>query len=105
MHAGAVGLYLALTGKRLSKPADLLRIGLATHFVKTERVPQLTQALGLRTLKRSSTKASALSGLEPMLQQFNVRPCRPDTLLCFLRGPVTWEPEEISPLFKSPLFC
>lgn len=73
LHAGAVGLYLALTGKRLSKPADLLRTGLATHFVRAERLPQLTQALGLRTLKRSSTKASALSGLEPMLQQFNVR--------------------------------
>ena len=73
MHAGAVGLYLALTGKRLSRPADLLRIGLATHFVRAERLPQLTQALGLRTLRRSSTKASALSGLEPMLQQFNVR--------------------------------
>lgn len=74
---GAVGLYLALTGKRLSKPADLLRIGLATHFVTVERLPQLTQALGLRTLKRSSTKASALSGLEPMLQQFAVRRSHP----------------------------
>ena len=72
MRAGAVGLYLALTGKRLSKPADLLRTGLATHFVRAERLPQLTQALGLHTLKRSSTKAAALSGLEPMLQQFDV---------------------------------
>ena len=74
MRAGAVGLYLALTGKRLSKPADLLSIGLATHHVKADRLKQLEEALGLRTLKRSSTKAAALSGLEPMLQQFNVSP-------------------------------
>jgi len=71
-HAGAVGLYLALTGKRLSKPADLLHTGIATHFVKADRLHQLSEALGLRTLKRSATKASARSGLEPMLQQFNV---------------------------------
>lgn len=73
MHTGAVGLYLALTGKRLSKPADLLRTGIATHFVRAERLPQLSEALALRALKRASSKALALSGLEPILQQFDVR--------------------------------
>ncbi len=72
-YAGAVGLYLALTGKRLSKPADLLRTGIATHYVRAERLPQLSEALALRTLKRASSKALALSGLEPILQQFDVR--------------------------------
>ena len=73
MHTGAVGLYLALTGKRLSKPADLLRTGIATHFVRAERLPQLSEALALRTLKRASSKALALSAVEPILQQFDVR--------------------------------
>ena len=69
-----MGLYLALTGKRLSKPADLLSIGLATHYVKAERLPQLPQALALRTLKRSSTKAAALRVL-PARETFpNARP-------------------------------
>ena len=72
-HTGGVGLYLALTGKRLSKPADLLRTGIATHFVKAARLPQLTEALGTRTLRRASSKSLALSGLEPILQQFDVR--------------------------------
>ena len=64
---------MALTGKRLSKPADLLRTGIATHFVKAARLTQLTEALGTRMLRRASSKSLALSGLEPMLQQFDVR--------------------------------
>lgn len=72
LHAGAVGLYLALTGKRLSKPADLLGAGIATHFVRAERLPQLTVALGTRTLKRAVSKSLALSALEPILRQFDV---------------------------------
>ncbi len=42
---GRIGLYLALTGARL-KAADLIYCGLATHYVPTARLGELTQALG-----------------------------------------------------------
>ena len=38
------GLWLALTGSRL-KAADCLRLGIATHFVESERLPELKGAL------------------------------------------------------------
>lgn len=41
---GHLGMYLALTGDRLSG-ADLLEAGLATHFVKRQDLPALEQAL------------------------------------------------------------
>ena len=41
---GRIGLYLALTGKRLG-PADALFCGFATHFVPHERIGALTDAL------------------------------------------------------------
>ncbi|MGE0152778.1 MAG: enoyl-CoA hydratase/isomerase family protein [Reyranellaceae bacterium] len=41
---GQLGMYLALTGQRL-KAADALYCGVATHFVSSDRIPALKQAL------------------------------------------------------------
>lgn len=41
---GRIGLYLALTGARI-KAADMLYVGFATHYVRHERLAELTDAL------------------------------------------------------------
>ncbi|MDO8607638.1 MAG: enoyl-CoA hydratase/isomerase family protein [Phaeospirillum sp.] len=41
---GHIGLYLGLTGARL-KAADTLHVGIATHYVESERLPALREAL------------------------------------------------------------
>ena len=43
-----LGLYLALTGARLSTPAQLLHSTLGTHYVPDARVADLLQAMRLR---------------------------------------------------------
>lgn len=55
---GATGLYLALTGARLSTPADLLHAGLATHFVPAGAVAGLRQEL--RNAQLASEAAATL---------------------------------------------
>ncbi len=44
---GRLGLYLGLTGARL-RGRDVLDAGLATHFVRSERLPALREALLMR---------------------------------------------------------
>ncbi len=41
---GDIGMYLGLTGARL-KAADTLHVGVATHYVESERLPALREAL------------------------------------------------------------
>lgn len=41
----AVGLHLALTGHRLTCPADLLHLGIATHYVHSSQLQPLRDAL------------------------------------------------------------
>lgn len=41
----AAGLYLALTGARVASAADLLWLGVATHYCPPARLPQLLRAL------------------------------------------------------------
>jgi enoyl-CoA hydratase len=55
---GHIGLYLGLTGARL-KAADAVAIGLATHFVRAEKMPALLAAI--------ATEASAI---EAVLERF-----------------------------------
>ena len=48
--AGALGQYLALTGARLTSPADLLHARLATHYVPRAQLPRLRAALAAAAL-------------------------------------------------------
>ncbi len=41
---GRMGLFLGLTGERL-KAADLMRLGIATHYVESAKLPDLVKAL------------------------------------------------------------
>ncbi|NXQ83548.1 HIBCH protein, partial [Nyctibius grandis] len=50
---GKIGYYLALTGFRL-KGRDVLKAGIATHFVDSEKLPALEK--DLITLKSPSTE-------------------------------------------------
>ncbi|HZS82589.1 MAG TPA: enoyl-CoA hydratase/isomerase family protein [Stellaceae bacterium] len=55
---GRIGRYLALTGARL-KAADALYCGLATHFVPSERLPALTEALAGLAWRGGDARAEA----------------------------------------------
>ena len=60
---GGIGFYLALTGTRL-KGADCVYAGVATHFVPSDRLPQLKE--GLKSLGRSASP----SDVEAMVAEF-----------------------------------
>eukprot|EP00953_Heterococcus_sp_UTEX-ZZ885_P025075 13648-Heterococcus_DN1.PRE.4 len=65
---GAVGLYMALTGARLSAQ-DMLYTGAATHSIAVEHVDSFVQAAAVEGLEAAcarycSTTASALSGTQ-----------------------------------------
>ncbi|KAL2630995.1 hypothetical protein R1flu_015681 [Riccia fluitans] len=42
---GAVGAYLALTGARITNPADALYVGVASHYIPSENLPSLKEEL------------------------------------------------------------
>jgi enoyl-CoA hydratase len=61
---GRIGLYLALTGKRLG-PADTLALGFAAHFVPHERLSALTDAIA-----DASRAVDARTAIEAALARF-----------------------------------
>lgn len=68
----SVARYLALTGARLKAP-DLIDMGIATHYVPSERLQELEDELVMasHTLKTTSTTESVVA---PILQSFHENP-------------------------------
>ncbi|MHA1600993.1 MAG: enoyl-CoA hydratase/isomerase family protein [Alphaproteobacteria bacterium] len=64
--AGKLGLYLGLTGARL-KAADALHAGVATHYVDSERLPDLEEALAEAGADVSAALAGFTSNPGPAL--------------------------------------
>ena len=60
---GPIGLYLGLTGARIGG-SDLVRAGLATHYIESEQVPHLAYLL-------SSIPASDPSRIQDVLDSFH----------------------------------
>lgn len=72
---GALGAYLALTGARVSTPEDAIYAGLATHFVPSEQIPALRDALLKAPLgggggEGAGGAAAATSEVEKVLAAF-----------------------------------
>lgn len=74
-YTGATGLYLALTGNRLKTPEDLLYAGLGTHFVPSEQLPALREALAkplTRQLDKQHGMQQILQRLQPYAQEVSL---------------------------------
>lgn len=74
--AGAVGLYLALTGTRLKTPEDLLYAGLGTHYVPSKRIPELRQRLTkpLQRKDKQQTLQETLDRIQPFTEEVSCSP-------------------------------
>ena len=59
-----VGLYCGLTANFV-KGQDLVKTGLATHYVKSENIPKLEE-----TLKKKITKKTKLGDISKMINKF-----------------------------------
>jgi len=82
-HEPALGLYLALTGARLgaksSPPADIIALGLATHYVPAEQVSTLISALQAADLSKDADAAISA------ILSAHAQDCREDSTLDALR--------------------
>ncbi len=71
----ALGLYLALTGMRLggtaSPAADILALGLATHFVPSDKLGELEAELRAAPLAASPARAGDDGVVRGILEQFS----------------------------------
>ena len=72
---GRLGLYLGLTGARMNG-ADAVHAGLATHFVRRERLPALSRAL-------AEDGVAVLAELAEPLPPFSLAPHRAAIDRCF----------------------
>jgi enoyl-CoA hydratase len=69
---GRIGLYLALTGTRI-KASDMLHVGFATHYVRYERVAELTDALAAIDWRAGAERAQ----VDAVLGRFHQNPGEP----------------------------
>lgn len=67
-----MGLYLALTGHRLSSPADLLYAKLATHFVPSQEMEALRIELSTSPLPKQGTREANLDAVQTIVSRFEV---------------------------------
>jgi len=93
---GHVGRYLGLTGARLGA-ADALYCGFATHFVRRDRVPALSNALRHVTWR----PGRQFEQVEEVLKAFSMRPGEPQ--LAALAGPIDrcFGPESVEGILAS----
>ncbi|KAG0587443.1 hypothetical protein KC19_2G165100 [Ceratodon purpureus] len=66
---GSVGAYMAMTGARVTNPADALYVGLGTHFVPTDKLSSLREAL-----RNHSSLDNAWEAVDEVLAGHHVTP-------------------------------
>ncbi|KAG0612506.1 hypothetical protein M758_6G033300 [Ceratodon purpureus] len=66
---GSVGAYMAMTGARVTNPADALYVGLGTHFVPTDKLSSLQEAL-----RNHNSLDNAWEAVEEVLAGHQVTP-------------------------------
>ncbi|CAD2215972.1 Enoyl-CoA hydratase/isomerase, putative [Angomonas deanei] len=70
MNSPALGLYLGLTGQRV-KGSDLVHAGLGTHYVPSEKLPELEKALC--TVEDANKVEEVLDGFATSLPPFSLQ--------------------------------
>lgn len=68
---GGIGIFMALSGGRISNPSDLLYTGIGSHYISTERLPELKKAL----------YSDDISDVASLLSQYAAEPPGPAPLL------------------------
>eukprot|EP00249_Psilotum_nudum_P014570 c24892_g1_i2 orf=131-1267(+) len=101
---GAVGAYLALTGVRINSPEDALYSGLGTHYVLSEKLPLLKEALLHEDFSDDADQA-----VQSVLSSFAVEPETESTLskllpsICLCFGDKRPVLESVDALMKAQL--
>ncbi|CAM6077237.1 unnamed protein product [Sphagnum tenellum] len=66
---GSVGTYMAMTGAKITTPADALYLGLGTHYIPSTKLESLKLAL-----LHSDLSSNAFHAIETLLDTYKVEP-------------------------------
>ncbi|KAH8975096.1 hypothetical protein BDL97_01G138500 [Sphagnum fallax] len=66
---GAVGTYMAMTGAKITTPADANYLGLSTHYIPSTKLESLKLAL-----LHADLSSNALNAIEMLLEGYKVEP-------------------------------